>query len=131
MKYDILIRPLHDDEGGGYVGYVPDLQGCMSDGDTPEEALKNTLEAMDEWLELQSETQRPIPQPGDAVKRHQKREEALISAIHVLSERNGALEEHVEEIEKAMSDLLDLVRENTGWSFPALSKSFGDNRCDA
>lgn len=116
MNYDILIRPLPEEDGGGFVGYVPDLQGCMSDGDTPEEALRNTLEAMTEWLDLHNQTGRNIPEAGSAVKRGIKRQEALISAIHVLTETNGALQDHVEEVEKAMSHLLDMIRSETGWS---------------
>lgn len=130
MNYDILIRPLPEDDGGGFAGYVPDLQGCMSDGDTPEEALRNTLEAMADWIELHSETGRGIPQPGAAVKRAIKREEALISAVHVLSERNGALEDHVEEIEKAMSHLLDMLRSEAGWSFPLAPVLLKGDRCE-
>lgn len=131
MKYDILIRPLPEDEGGGYVGYVPDLTGCMSDGETPEEALLNTVEAMGEWLDLHTETGRPIPSPGSSARRWLKRDEALISAIHVLSERNGQLEDHVEEVEAALSELLDMMRESSGWSFPALRKSPEQSICSA
>ena len=131
MNYDILIRPLPEDEGGGYVGYVPDLQGCMSDGNTPEEATTNTLEAMREWIELHQETGRAVPEPGFAVKRLIKREEALISALHVLTERNGVLEDHVDEIEKAMSHLLDMLRDSTGWSFPIAGKSLKGQLCKA
>lgn len=131
MNYDILIRPLPEDEGGGYVGYVPDLQGCMSDGDTPEEALSNTLEAMDEWISLHQETGRAIPEAGVTLRRAKKRDQALINAIHVLTEQNGALEDHVEEIEKAMSELLDMFRIETGWSVPISSALLKDEHCEA
>lgn len=130
MNYDVLIRPLPEDEGGGFVGYVPDLQGCMSDGDTPKEALRNTLEAMEEWLDLHRETGRHIPDRGVAVKKAIQREEALISAIHVLTERNGALEDHVAEVEKAMSVLLDQLRSETGWSLPLVGLG-KEARCEA
>lgn len=131
MNYDILIRPLPEDEGGGFVGFIPDLQGCMSDGDTPEEAVRNTLEAMKEWMELHTETGRAIPEPGTAMKRAIKREEALISAIHVLTEKNGQLEHHVQEVEEAMSHLLDMIRDNTGWSFRASGNLLRRDRCEA
>jgi hypothetical protein len=32
--YAVVIEPLTDEEGGGFVATVPDLPGCMSDGDT-------------------------------------------------------------------------------------------------
>lgn len=131
MKYDILIRPLSEEDGGGYVGYVPDLQGCMSDGDTPEEAFANTIEAMGEWIELHHDTGRPIPAPGNAAERAIKSREAMISAIRVLSEHNGALEEHIEEIEAQMSQVLDMMRENSGWTFAHLSKNKNADSCEA
>ena len=36
--YHFEIRPLSQEEGGGYLITFPDLPGCMSDGDTPDEA---------------------------------------------------------------------------------------------
>ncbi len=38
-------------EEGGYTVYVPSLPGCISEGDTREEALKNIREAIDLYLE--------------------------------------------------------------------------------
>jgi integrase len=35
------MRPLIADEGGGWLITFPDLPGCMSDGETPEEAIEN------------------------------------------------------------------------------------------
>jgi antitoxin HicB len=34
---------------------VPDLPGCMSDGETPEEALKNAQDAISSWIEAADE----------------------------------------------------------------------------
>jgi predicted RNase H-like HicB family nuclease len=39
LEYSVIIEPLSDEDGGGFVVVVPDLPGCMSDGETPEEAL--------------------------------------------------------------------------------------------
>jgi len=38
-------------EEGGYVIYVPSLPGCISEGDSKEEALKNIKEAIELYLE--------------------------------------------------------------------------------
>ena len=46
----IELRPLTEDEGGGWLASFPDLPGCMSDGETPEEALRNAAEAESAWL---------------------------------------------------------------------------------
>ena len=49
-KNRIELRPLTEEEGGGWLATFPDLPGCMSDGETPEEALCNAAEAETAWL---------------------------------------------------------------------------------
>jgi len=46
----VELRPLTIAEGGGWLASFPDLPGCMSDGETPEEALRNAAEAESAWL---------------------------------------------------------------------------------
>ena len=48
MKLKII---LESSEDGGYTVYVPSLPGCISEGDTREEALKNIKEAIILYLE--------------------------------------------------------------------------------
>lgn len=48
MKLKVVLEP--SDEGG-YTAYVPSLPGCISEGDTMEEALANIREAIDLYLE--------------------------------------------------------------------------------
>ena len=50
-EYRIVIEPLPPEDGGGFVAYVPDLPGCMSDGATPADALRNVQEAITSWIE--------------------------------------------------------------------------------
>jgi predicted RNase H-like HicB family nuclease len=47
MKLKVILEP--SDEGG-YTVYVPSLPGCISEGDTREEALANIWEAIDLYL---------------------------------------------------------------------------------
>lgn len=49
-KNKVELRPLTEDEGGGWLASFPDLPGCMSDGETPEEALRNAAEAESVWI---------------------------------------------------------------------------------
>jgi len=42
-------------EEGGYTVFVPSLPGCISEGDTREEALKNIREAIELYLESKDE----------------------------------------------------------------------------
>lgn len=48
MKFKVVLEP--SDEGG-FTVYVPALPGCISEGDTEEEALRNIKEAVELYLE--------------------------------------------------------------------------------
>ena len=63
LEYSVLVEPLTLDEGGGYAATVPDLPGCMSDGETPEDALTNVRDAIAAWIEAAREMGRPNPEP--------------------------------------------------------------------
>ena len=63
LEYAVRIERLAESDGGGYLATVPDLPGCMSDGETPEEALKNVQEAIASWIEAATEMKLDIPQP--------------------------------------------------------------------
>ena len=63
VPYRFTIRPLSEDEGGGYLIEFPDLPGCMSDGATIEEAITNGLDAMRGWIEAMRAEGHPIPAP--------------------------------------------------------------------
>lgn len=55
-----------DMEEGGYVAEVLELPGCISEGDTPEEAYRNLDDAMSAYIASLLEHNRPIPEPvGD------------------------------------------------------------------
>ncbi len=48
MKLRVVLEP--GDEGG-YTVYVPSLPGCISEGDTVDEAMANIREAVELYLE--------------------------------------------------------------------------------
>lgn len=52
-EMDIRLRPLRPEEGGGWLAEIPEMPGCMSDGETPEEAIANLRDAAHFWLEAQ------------------------------------------------------------------------------
>jgi len=64
LLYPVLIEPLAQEDGGGYFATVPDLPGCMSDGETPEEAFVNVGDAIEEWLDAARSTGRVVPDPS-------------------------------------------------------------------
>jgi antitoxin HicB len=65
--YTVIIQRNDPDEGGGFLALVPDLPGCMSDGDTREEAAHNVSDAIEAWLEEAVRLGRQIPQPSKRV----------------------------------------------------------------
>jgi len=65
IEYPFELRPLAQDEGGGWLITYPDLPGCMSDGETPEEAMANGMDAVVAWLKAAKESEREIPHPGE------------------------------------------------------------------
>jgi antitoxin HicB len=60
----VIIEPLPQAEGGGFVALVPDLPGCMSDGETAETALASVMDAVAAWIEEANALGRPIPTPS-------------------------------------------------------------------
>jgi len=63
LDYAVIIEPLAAEDGGGFVATVPDLPGCMSDGETPEEALANVRDAINAWIEEARSLGRQVPAP--------------------------------------------------------------------
>lgn len=61
LKYPFEIRPLSEEEGGGYLISFPDLPGCISDGETIEAAIKNGIDAVNSWIATSKEFHDSIP----------------------------------------------------------------------
>ena len=60
-KYEIIIYWSESDNC--FLAEVPELPGCMADGQTQELAVKNVKIVIEEWLETARETDRDIPKP--------------------------------------------------------------------
>ena len=59
-RYTVLLLP--DLEGNGYTVTVPLLPGCITEGDTIDEALAMAREAVELYLEVLGDEGRPIPE---------------------------------------------------------------------
>ena len=66
IEYPFEMKPLSEKDGGGWLIIFPDLVGCMSDGETPEEAIENGKDALECWIQACKEDGREIPGPGDS-----------------------------------------------------------------
>ena len=60
-KYEMIIY--WSDEGQAFIAEVPELPGCVADGQTYQEALANAEVVIQEWIEIARELGRPIPTP--------------------------------------------------------------------
>jgi predicted RNase H-like HicB family nuclease len=59
--YHIDVFYSEDDEG--YIADIPDLPQCSAFGTTPEEALREVLQAKQAWLEAARASGKPVPEP--------------------------------------------------------------------
>ena len=60
-RYELIIYWSKDDDS--FVVEIPELPGCMADGQTYAEAVANADTVINEWLETARELGRPIPEP--------------------------------------------------------------------
>lgn len=60
-KYEIIIYWSKEDEA--FIAEVPELPGCMGDGESYQEALANAEVIIAEWIETAKEIGRTIPEP--------------------------------------------------------------------
>ena len=63
MKLPYRIELIPDSEEGGFVVTFPDLPGCLTVGETIEEAYRNAEDAKREWLLAAMESGIAIPEP--------------------------------------------------------------------
>ena len=48
-----------------FIAEVPELPGCMAHGESQEDALKNTKEAIQLWIDTAKEFGDPVPEPKE------------------------------------------------------------------
>lgn len=116
MEYAIVIMKLPDEDGGGYVAKVPDLHGCMADGETPQQAASNAQQAIIDWLEIAQEMGREVPTVGSSVKQARAREAALIQSIQILAEQHDTLDDRISNLFNEIQHFKDLVEKQASWS---------------
>ena len=60
-----------------------DLPGCISDGATPEDAIKNVEDALQSWIATAEEFGDPIPEPGTASRHSGKWVMRVSKSLHM------------------------------------------------
>jgi len=60
-KYEIIVFWSKEDER--FIAEVPELAGCMADGETYEQAVQNAQIIISDWIETAKHLGREIPEP--------------------------------------------------------------------
>ncbi|MBC8497276.1 MAG: type II toxin-antitoxin system HicB family antitoxin [Anaerolineales bacterium] len=61
VRYEMIIYWSEKDKA--FIVEVPELSGCMADGESYEEAIANAQIIIQEWIETAKELDRPVPEP--------------------------------------------------------------------
>jgi len=88
MNHSINVEPC---EEGGFFVTIPDLPGCMSQGDTIEEAIEMIMDAKVAWIEVALKRGMDIPLPGD--HHHRRARHYQIESLEISLERLPGSEE--------------------------------------
>jgi len=67
VEYTVILEPNQDEPG--YTASVPALPGCISVGDTLEEALENARDAIELWIRMARNKGEPVPQDFTVVSK--------------------------------------------------------------
>jgi antitoxin HicB len=88
-EYAIMVEPLSEADGGGWLASVPALPGCMGDGETPEEALVDAERAISEWLDAAKALGREMPGPSALGQWRQRVPRSLHEKLKIVAAREG------------------------------------------
>lgn len=69
LTYPVVLYP---SEEGGYVAEVPVLKGCLAQGETPTDCLKELKKAQALWLETAKRNNERVPTPEEVLAKVRK-----------------------------------------------------------
>ena len=64
IAYPFIVRPLSEEDGGGWIVEFPDLKNCIGTGETEQAATMDALQAKMAWLTAVFEAGETVPEPG-------------------------------------------------------------------
>jgi len=118
--FAIVVVPLPESEGGGFAAHVPDLPGCMSDGQTQGEAVENAHDAIECWIAAALDMGRKIPEPGNSVAKMREKDGALLAALSAALNYADHIDGEMAALEAKVQTLIRLMRDDAS-SQPRIS----------
>jgi len=91
-KYPFELRPLTNEEGGGYLMSFPDFNECIADGETIEEALAEGRQALAAVIGTLEAKGLPVPAPGSYAAYSGKFVQRLPKSLHARLQSRARLE---------------------------------------
>ena len=88
-EYAIMVEPLAQADGGGWLASVPALPGCMGDGETREEALADAESAIAEWMDAAARLGRSVPAPASLGQWRQRVPRSLHEKLKIRAAQEG------------------------------------------
>lgn len=88
-EYAIMVEPLTQADGGGWLASVPALPGCMGDGETREEALADAESAIIEWMNAAVQLGRAVPAPASLGQWRQRVPRSLHEKLKIRAAQEG------------------------------------------
>jgi predicted RNase H-like HicB family nuclease len=64
LTCEVVLRPVLEGEGGGWLAVIPALPGCTGDGVTETEAIEDVRMAALEWADAAFKDGDPVPPPA-------------------------------------------------------------------
>jgi antitoxin HicB len=88
-EYAIMVEPLTEADGGGWLASVPALPGCIGDGDTPEAALADAESAIVEWMDAAKQLGRDTPRGSSLGQWRQRVPRTLHEKLKIVAAQEG------------------------------------------
>jgi antitoxin HicB len=101
-SYPIVLLRVPENEGGGFVAYAPDLDGCKCYGDSASEAVEKALTAIGQWCSELAESGKDVPEPFSASRKSLQVREEMLSIIR---EQEKLLQEEVAGLRSELSEV--------------------------
>jgi predicted RNase H-like HicB family nuclease len=107
MKYKYTVHIGWSEDDQAFIAQALELPGCLADGTSQEEALKNLDVVIDEWIETAKELKRDVPKPLN-VRQVEEISRAFKEQVqeHINREVQTAVQRVLQDIASSQSQIL-------------------------